>query len=176
VVVYPEWEEKAREAPEPTKPIPGDPETIKAMNKKVSKRAFEGIVRFVFIDKKSDFTGAHIGSIFGAFQMFAALNLNFFRPNRATLTKKTIVSRIPPRRPRLLEKRKKMMYQAYLDRTMPQKHLGRFGLKLKTSIFNIEELATMYHPPSISVKAPKLQPLESRKGAPPVDLPTVGEV
>jgi len=36
---------------------------------------------------------------------------------------------------------------------------------------NIEELASIYHPPTISVRAPQLRPTGFKKGEPPVDLP-----
>ena len=63
------------------------------------------------------------------------------------------------------------MYRAYLEREMPQGISQMHRLNLKTSILNTEELATLFHPPTVSVKAPKLQPIESRRGGPPVDLP-----
>jgi hypothetical protein len=81
------------------------------------------------------------------------------------------VSRIPPLRDRLLLKRKKMIFQHYLNRTIPHKPQIPFELKMKTVILCAEELASIFHPPILSVRAPKLQPVESRKSGPPVDLP-----
>jgi hypothetical protein len=172
-VRYPEWSERPAQDAAPQRTSPTEQEVLKAMQKKMSKRGFDSIIRFIYIDRRDDFTSENISSLFGAFQLFASQNINFFRPNTFTLTKKTSVSKIPPRREKLLERRKNRLYQAYLERSIPHKHMERFNLKLKTSVLNIEELATIYHPPSISVKAPRLQPLSSRKGSPPVDLPTI---
>jgi len=170
----PEWSEKtSKESSEGAKTSVTEGEALKVIQKKMAKRAYETIIRFVYIDNKNEFTGDNVASLFSSFQMFASQNINFFRPNTYTLTKKTSVSKIPQRRKKLLKIRKKQLYQAYLNRAMPQKHMERFNLKLKTSVFNIEELATIYHPPSIAVKAPRLHPLESKKGSPPVDLPTI---
>jgi len=151
---------------------PGEQEKLKAMSRKASKRAFDTILRFVYIDRKDDWTGENIESIFGAIQQFGTLDVNFFKPNTKTLTKKTTVSKYPWRREKLLEKRKKLIYKAYIEREIPQPFIpSPFRLKLKTSILNIEELASVYHPPTIAVRAPQLRPSDYKKGEPPVDLP-----
>lgn len=48
-----------------------------------------------------------------------------------------------------------------------------FSLYLKTSVFSVEELATLYHPPITYVGAPNLEPLEAKKGSAPSNLPIV---
>jgi len=151
---------------------PGEQEILKAISRKASKRAFEAIYRFVYIDKKDEFTGENIEAVIGAIQQFATLDLNFFKPNKATFTKKSTVSKYPWRRKKILAQKKLQIYQAYIDREMPQPFVPKlFRLKLETSIMNIEELASIYHPPTVSVRAPKVQPAGFRKGEPPVDLP-----
>ena len=174
-LVHPEWSEGGGQDVSTFRMYtPGEQEAMKAIGRKASKRAFETIWRFVYIDKRDEFTGANIESVFGAIQQFATIDMNFLRPNIDTLTKKTTVSKIPisSHRNRLLEKRKSLMYQAYINREMPQpRYPAQFKLKHRVSIFNIEELASIYHPPTVVVKAPKLQPLVSKKGGPPVDLP-----
>lgn len=155
---------------------PGETEKLKAMSRKASKRAFDTIIRFVYIDKKDEYTGENVESVLGAMQQYATLDMNFFKPNRDTFTKKSTVSKYFWRRKKLLVKRKLKMYQAYINREIPQPHIPKiFRLKLKTCILNIEELASIYHPPTISVRAPKLRPAQFKKGEPPVDLPIVEE-
>ena len=154
---------------------PGEQETLKAIARKASKRAYDTILRFVYIDKRDEFTGENVESVIGIIQQFATLDMNFFKPNKKTFTKKSTVSKIPisAYREWKLEKLKKSIYQAYLNREIPQPRLSsHFRLKMKTSILNIEELASVYHPPTIAVKAPKLRPLGFKKGEPPIDLPT----
>jgi len=60
-----------------------------------------------------------------------------------------------------LLRRKRNLYRMYKTREFA----------LKTFILNIEELATIYHYPTMFVGAPKLQRLEAKKGEPPVNLP-----
>jgi len=154
---------------------PGEQDKLKAMSRKASKRAFDTIYRFVYIDSKADFTGENIESVIGAIQQFATLDMNFFKPNTKTFTKKTTVSKLPWRRKKLLARRKAQIYKAFINREMPQPNIPHiFRLRLKTSILNIEELASIYHPPTISVRAPMLSPAGFKKGEPPVDLPIKG--
>jgi len=170
---HPEWAEQPGQQQTTFRLYtPGEQDVLKAVSRKASKRAFDTILRFVYIDKRDEFTGANIESVIGTIQQFATLDMNFFKPNVKTFTKKSTVSKFPWRREKLLEKRKKLIYQAYLNREIPHPRLpSSFRLKLQTSILNIEELASLYHPPTVAVKAPKLQPLDSKKGGPPINLP-----
>lgn len=170
----PEWSESPGEQKETFRMYtPGEQEVLKAISRKASKRAFNTILRFIYIDEKEEFTATNVQSIMGAIQQFATVDMNSLRPNRKTFTKKSVVSKIPidAYRKRLLEKRKKQIYRAYIERAIPHKYLSPFTFSLKTSILNIEELASIYHPPTVVVKAGKLQPVGFKKGEPPVDLP-----
>jgi len=153
---------------------PGEQEILKAMSRKVAKRAYESILRYLYIGKKETFNLDNAFAIMGAIQQYGTESLNYLRPNSHTLTLMYKVAKyfpyIPLRR-RLLKKRKERMYNAYVERAMPQKHIPQHRLKLRTSILNVEELATLFHPPTVVVKAPKLQTIESRKSEPPVNLP-----
>lgn len=171
---HPEWSEGGKESAVQVRfYTPGEQDILKAVQRKISKRAFEAILRFVYIDKRDSFTSSNVGAVMGGIQQYATLNLNFLRPNSKTFPSMTTVTKIPikPLRKRLVEKRKKQIYKAYRERAMPQQSLPQFLARMKTSILNIEEVATLYHPPTVSVKASKLQPVEARKAAPPVNLP-----
>ena len=50
--------------------------------------------------------------------------------------------------------------------TLPARH---------KSILNIEELATVFHFPTVTVATSELEKVESRKGTPPATLPIVEE-
>ncbi len=152
---------------------PGEQEYLKAMSRKVSKRGFHALYRMVYIGKKEIYDPKHFEAIVGALQLYTALDRNAMKPRtKQTLTKGTKVSRFPWRRPKLLLRRKRLLYKAYVERDIPHPHIPHaFRLKLETSIFNTEELASLYHPPAISVRAPKLRPTQFKKGEPPVDLP-----
>ncbi len=60
------------------------------------------------------------------------------------------------------EYRKKILFVSkYKNRSLP----------FKEFILNIEELATIFHPPDIGVRSPLLPRVEAKKGEPPVGLP-----
>jgi len=150
---------------------PGEQDILKAIENKVSKIHFEALLRFIYIDKKDAFTPSNVSAVMGALRQFSTSNLNSLRPNLGTLTVPRAVGRFF-RKPRLL-KRKKKLFKSYLKREMPMYPRKPFTLLLKQSIFSTEELATIYHPPITYVGAPKLEPLEAKKGSAPSNLPIV---
>ncbi len=174
-MALPEWAEGGSTPSAPERLTPGKQDTVKAVEGKMSKLAFEAILRFIYIDKKSEFSGENVTAVAGAINQFSALNLNSFKPNMKTITIPSKVSRLLFNRKTLLLRRKKLLYEHYLYRDIAQPPPFRFGLKLKTSILNAEELATVYHPPLAMVTAAKLRVLETRKGEPPVNLPLAEE-
>lgn len=173
-MTLPEWAEGGSAPSVSDRLTPGKQDTVKAVEGKMSKLAFDAVLRFIYIDKKDEFTGENVTAVAGAINQFATLNLNAFKPNMKTITITSKVSRLFNRKVNLL-KRKKLLYAHYLYRDIAQPPPFRFGLKLKTSILNTEELATVYHPPLAMVNAAKLRVLETRKGEPPVNLPIVEE-
>lgn len=172
----PEWSGSGEGVSKPAQErlTPGKQDTVKAVEGKMSKLAFDATLRFIYIDKKNEFSGENVTAVAGAINQFAAMNLNSFKPNMKTITIPTKVSRIFSRRENLW-RRKKWLYAHYLHRDIAQPPPFRFGLKLKTVILNAEELATVYHPPLAMVTAAKLRVLETRKGEPPVNLPLIEE-
>ncbi len=173
-IVHPEWGGGESSPTPPERLTPGGQDTVKAIENKMSKLAFEVILRFIYVDKRDEFSGENVTAVIGAINQFAAMNLNAFRPNMATITIPSKVSLLFSRQRNLL-RRKKLLFQHYLFRDIAQPPPFHFGLKMKTSILSVEELATVFHPPLATVTAAKLRVLEVRKGEPPVNLPLVGE-
>lgn len=173
-VAHPEWSGSSATPSAPERLTPGKQDTVKAVETKMSKLAFDVNFRFIYIDKKEEFSGENVTAVAGAINQFAALNLNAFKPNMKTITIPTKVSRIGGRANNLW-RRKKWLFHHYLNRDIAQPLPFRYGLKLQTSILNVEELATIYHPPLATVTAAKLRVLPTRKGEPPVNLPVVEE-
>jgi len=172
-VQYPTWskgggEEKPTDRKMPT---PGEQEFLKAIENKISKLGFEAILRFIYLDKKDSFTASNVAAVMGAMRQFGTQNLNSLRPNASTLTVPRVVGKIF--RKRRLLKRKKKLFKSYLKREMPLEPKIPFVLRFKTSVFSIEELATLYHPPIAAAGAPSLKPLEAKKGSSPPNLPIV---
>lgn len=172
-VILPEWSEGAAPSA-PDRLTPGKQDTVKAVEGKMSKLAFDAVLRFIYIDKKDEFSGENVTAVAGAINQFAAMNLNAFKPNMKTITIPSKVSIFFNRKKNLL-RRKKLLYESYLHRDIAQPRPFRHRLKLKTAILNAEEAATVYHPPLAMVTAAKLRVLETRKGEPPVNLPLVEE-
>ena len=135
-------------------------DVVKSIEEKIAKIGFETNVRFIYVDRRDSFTRANVSAVNGAFRQFNTQNLNGFRPDMATFPR--IASPFALLKARRERGRKTMLFFNYRTLTMNQ----------KVSVLNIEELATIYHPPIVTVGAPMLRRLESRKGEPPPALPT----
>jgi hypothetical protein len=145
----------------------GDQEIIKAIEEKTSKLAFQITLRFLYIDKKESFSPNTVGAIMGSFQQFNTTHMNGFKPELTVFG--GYLARFFPwyKKVRIFAK-KRRLYDYYVRRRFG--YSGRMRDE-KLPVLNIEELATLFHFPSLVVKAPKLQTLPSRKGSPPVNLP-----
>ncbi len=142
---------------------PGEINVLKGVENKISKLCFECILRFIYIDSRTSFTGQNITAIFGGLRdQFTTQNMNSFRPNMKTMTIPAFSFPFINKKARLLQ-RKKTIFFNYVNRYFP--------IGVKPMILNTEELATIFHPPMTQVGAPKLWRLESKKGEPPSNLP-----
>ncbi|MCL5006835.1 MAG: hypothetical protein M1153_01670 [Patescibacteria group bacterium] len=168
-VVYPTWKDAAEKKAEQAMKFlnPYEQNIAKAIGNKIGKIGFETIVRVLYIDKKEGFNKANLSALSGAFRVFNTQDLNAFRPGNGTLTSATKVGKTF-KQGRLLE-RKKLLFEAYRRRE-PKLPISQ-KLKLQDSVLNVEELATIYHPPASFVQAPRLTQLEAKKGTPPMNLP-----
>lgn len=157
---YPLWPDEAVKSEGPPNMLSSLTESqkdvVKSVEEKIAKIGFETNIRFVYVDRRDSFTRANVSAVTGAFRQFNTQNLNSFRPDMATFPR---VSQ--PFKGRRELARKTMLFFNYRTLTMNK----------KVSILNIEELATIYHPPIVTVAAPMLRRLESRKGGPPPTLP-----
>jgi len=148
-----------------------DAEIIKAVENKASKLAFETIIRIIYTDKKDDFSNSNFRAATSAFQQFGIQNLNFIRPAKITMT---IPGRFfMPFKARTLLNKKKQIYTNYINRdfifyTNVQ---AMYRKCLIPSLMNVEELATIFHPPTKRVAAVGLGQVGAKKGTPPSNLP-----
>lgn len=136
---------------------------VEAVGMKISKIGFKTKMRFVYLGPNDHFDRARIGAIFGALKQFAALDLNGFRPDAKMKTNRVWFN--VERRVNTL--RRKILL-GYKNRSIWH---GR-----KTFVLNIEELASLWHFPVITVKAPQVKKSEAKRGEPPVSLPLGDEV
>ncbi len=151
----PVWEEEKEEKKE-IKLTPGETDVLKAMENKMGKLAFETGIRWMYIARKDVFSMSVASSVLSFFRQFNTFNLNAIKTNKPTFT----IGRQPFKNKKIWAK-KRRLFERYRFRVFPKKF----------SMFNIEELATIYHYPSSIVAAPGLHRVEAKKGAPPSSLP-----
>ncbi len=135
----------------------GEQEVVKAIERNVSKMGFDTKINYVYIAKRELFSRANIGAILGMFDQFNTLNLNGFhldKKHTATVAKGLLAKHIKTMRKRnmLLMCRQRSFWE-------------------KGFVFNIEELASIFHFPATTVAAPRTPRIEVKRGAPPMGLP-----
>lgn len=139
---------------------PGERDVIEAIQNKAAKMGFRTKFRLVYLGRNEVFTKAKgVSAVFGAIRQFNTQNLNFFMPDLKTLTHVDYFFT----KSRIKSRQKKMMYH-YVNRTVES------GSKGQGFILNIEELASVYHFPLFTVKAPMLKRVSGKKSEPPVGL------
>ncbi len=165
---------------------PGKTDALKAVEKNLSKPAFESLIRFIYFSPKSIFYDSYARrGLTGAFNQYSSLDLNSFVQNYAISTRTRIWSKpyiFPAWRN---EFRKQRLLYTFVNRKLPIKpFMGKFltsyiwnwNIHSHTFELNTESLATLFHPPTRFVlTAPHMQRIESRKTGPPAGLAIFGE-
>lgn len=159
--VYPKWQTKKEEktVAQTTILSPTEKGVSEGIDMKMTKLAFKTAIRFIYLGRSEVFNRANVAALMGAFKQFNTLHLNAFKPNG----KAGISARQPLKKRREFLK-KKAFLERFIKRSWPSDPEKNF-------VLNIEELATIYHFPILTVKTPSLKRIESKKGEPPVGLP-----
>lgn len=154
----------------------GQKDTIAALERSVSKSAFDVGIRAIYIAEKGKFNGGNIGGMIGSFKQYNSANLNGFRPVyftsyddypwQAAVTK----GKVFKMRHEILEAYKDRQY-FWKDRYKKWGHFFLTKEERNSFVLNTEELATIFHFPGKVSEAPSLVSVDSKKGAPPGDLP-----
>ncbi|MBI4992133.1 MAG: hypothetical protein HZB99_02845 [Candidatus Harrisonbacteria bacterium] len=142
---------------------PGEKNILEGVENKISKLGFETAIRFIYIDRQDSFSPANVAAVQGAFKQFSTQDMNklgLISETVTFVTSKKLTTKSWFRRQKL-HYRKRLIYDMYKLRWFPPKF----------SILNTEELATIFHFPLVTVEAPLLRRLETRKGEPPGNLP-----
>ena len=134
---------------------------VEAIGMKISKLGFETKFRMLYFGPKDIFTKARVAGMFGALKQYASLDMNGFKPD-----KKMKTSRVWFFVKRRVANIQRQLLLGYKNRSIWR---GR-----KIYVLNIEELASLWHFPVITVKAPLVKKTEAKRGEPPTALP-VGE-
>ncbi|MFH1111607.1 MAG: hypothetical protein V1712_00885 [Patescibacteria group bacterium] len=157
-----EENEKKQEMVVPTiiRLTPGQRNIVEAIERKISKIGFKTKFRMIYWGRRETFLkGRGVNAVVGAIKQYTALNLNGFKPSSLVTTKADyfLVHQ------RITKKQKKIL-RAYKLRS-PFRGAGH------GRILNTEELATLYHFPVMTVKAPLIKKTDMKKAEPPFALP-----
>ncbi|MBI4281000.1 hypothetical protein HY628_02270, partial [Candidatus Uhrbacteria bacterium] len=153
---------------------PGERAVVEGVQMKLSKVFFDSKIRILYVAKKEAVSKPRtISALKGTFGQFTILDQNGFRIYGNVTTKADYPWQINKRFEylslfmiRTLETRQKSILRAYRNRSM--------GIGAPPFALNIEELATIFHFPIITVKAPLLKKTEAKRGEPPFTLPVTG--
>lgn len=139
---------------------PGERATLEAIQMKITKVAFFCKLRFIYIAKKEvSRRRTIVSSMFGAIKQFNTIDMNGFKPGKRT---KTTAEWLFADYRKNMRRRKIMHAYSGRDNEMGEGE----GILL-----NIEEIATIWHFPMLTVKAPSVSKAEAKKGEPPPRLP-----
>ena len=126
---------------------PGQEEELSEIETKMLKLGFEVRVRIVTKAGTQERSEQILRDIMASFKQFTTAHLNTFIHSKPTKTGQEI-------------------YSDYIKRYLPSDVVD---------ILNIEELASLYHMPNISVETPNIAWSRSKKIEPPMNLPKNGE-
>lgn len=146
---------------------PGERDTIAAIEQNIAKIGYQTKIRVMYIAPKEKFRKDIKSVIVGSFRQFDDTLLNGFKPE-----KKRTWTTIPFEFSEVLE----APYIRYISNLRKRKLVRFYKTRnffkgAKSFILNIEELATIFHFPLITVKTPQLTKTEIKKSEAPINLP-----
>ena len=143
---------------------PGERTVLEDMERKTSKLAFKCRIRIAYFGKKNIFSKARgVAPVVGAIKQFNDTGKNWLKVEKKSWTKANYFFK----KARTYQ-RQESFYDAFASRsTYAGDASGGF-------VLNSEELATIYHFPMMSVRAPLVKRTGAKKSEPPTTLP-IGE-
>ena len=167
-------------------PSPGESETMRAIERKISKPFFNTVVRTLYMGPKEGFSG-NFGQrgVISGFNQYASETYNKFKNNPFVWTRANMwyppyifpARRLLGRKERAIAfyRSRKIYDDTWMARLL-QFDLANYGAAGKMFTLNAEELATLYHLPTVLVlTGPILKSEEARRVGPPSGLPIYGE-
>jgi len=147
-----------RKASNPEKSASVDTTFLEAAEKKVSKPAFDTVIRVISISKDKPSAQTNLQNVTASFEQFTDPIYNKFVKQKF-VSRKKLVSDFIFRRIRVFE-----LFIPMLD----------ISVYKNTSVLNVEELATIFHFPNKNVQTPNIVWLSARRSAAPSNLPQEG--
>ena len=134
--------------PQPVRLSAGKELDLKLIENKLSKMGFETKIRVVAIAPTVSAAENRLSGALASFQQFSTASLNGFAANPDSPNATAII-------------------REFQDRLFLPKQEGNY-------VLTIEELASIFHLPNISVETPTISWTRAKKGEPPLNLPTSG--
>lgn len=144
---------------------PGERTVLEDMERKTGKLAYKCRIRIAYFAKRSVYSKARgLGPVVGAIKQFNDASKNWLKVEKKSWTKANYWFK----KARVYQ-RQNSFHKAYVGRSTYA------GDAPSQFVLNSEELATIYHFPMMSVKAPLVKRTGAKKSEPPSTLPT-GEI
>lgn len=159
-------EAKEGEFPKAPTITAGEKEIVDAIERNLTKQAFDIGIRCVYIAKNGFFSPANIGGILGSFKQFSTEHLNGFKPNGDYFHSK--FDSVPWEDYRNIRRNRqsRLALMAYKRRSYFYAPFDR-----KPFVLSTEELATIFHFPGQVSATPTLERIPSKKSQAPTNLP-----
>jgi hypothetical protein len=144
---------------------PGERDVVEAIERAMTKPAYDVGIRAIYMAKKDSFVGTNIPGLLGSFKQFGSeslnsirINVNVWSPAYGAPWQDYKEIRQNRMRKFLLEmyKRRSYFFDPYVGEAM---------------VMNSEEIATIFHFPGQVAATPTLKRIGSKKGEPPANLP-----
>lgn len=132
--------------PPPPKLSAGKELDLKLIENKLSKIGFETKIRIIAIGNSAEAASQRLSAATASFKQFSTASLNSFETDPDSPTTASIL-------------------KSYQERLFPEGEAGDY-------ILDIEELASIFHLPNMSVETPTIAWTRSKKGEPPLNLAT----
>ena len=140
---------------------PGERLVFENVQKKLAQHAFRVKFRFIYLAEKANFSkGRGVASVIAGIQQFNVADSNGFKPGGRTKTSADYF-RVNKR----IAQRQKRILRNYIRRS------NYYGEDVGNMFFSSRELASLWHFPVMSVKAPTLEKIGSKRAVPPSRLP-----
>jgi hypothetical protein len=137
--------------------------TIKAIERNISKLGFDCGIRGLYIAEEGHFRPVNIAGLIGSFKQFNAKGRNGFKPGRG-MTKFGYAWQD------YKDKRKNATRNSLFDAYRRRSYFYP-PYKRRPYVLSAEEVSTLYHFPGEVAKTPTFKRIESKKSQPPSDLP-----
>jgi hypothetical protein len=146
---------EGKDTPPPRALTQGEQDTIKALERSISKVGFDVGIRAFYVANKDVFDKSISAGVIAGFKHYSSNNLNGFKPRKGASPDKN-------------DDKRDFLY-AYKSRGY---FYNEFADGRPYFVLNTEELATIYHFPGQVSTVPTFERIESKKALAPGNLPT----